>query len=131
MSLLYYLGILYNLYSPNFLYYFNLDIAHFAKVDCLLLKTISRMKCGFFGTFLYVEQYFIPKKSVSSWPSEGWTNQARPNNQICPNWLEGLCLVGSALKRTHCNQVFGYKLLFYIEKASKKSTFHLDIVFSN
>ena len=63
-----------------------MDISHFEKVDCLLLKTISRVKCGFFGTFLYVEQYFIPKKSVSSWPSEGWTNQAWPNKQNQPDF---------------------------------------------
>ena len=66
------------------------------------------MKCGFFGSFFYVEQYFIPKKSVSSWPSEGWTNEAQPNNQNQPN-----------------------KILFYIQIGPKNPHFILDIVFSN
>ena len=54
------------------------------------------MKWGFFETFLYVEQQFIPKKFVASWSSEGWQNQARPNLQNCPNWADfgGLAVPG-------------------------------------
>ena len=31
---------------------------------------------GVFETFLYVEQYFIPKKLIFACPFEGWANQA-------------------------------------------------------
>ena len=40
---------------------------------------------GFFETFLCVDQYFIPKKLIFTWPFEGWANQAAAHYQNLPN----------------------------------------------
>ena len=53
---------------------------------------------GFFDTFLYVEQCFIPQKLI----------------QIGQILVVGSYPVGPAFKRTRQDQLFGYKTLFYI-----------------
>ena len=43
------------------------DLAQVSKDDGIPLSQYMFMVCGFFDTFLYVEQLFIPKKSLASW----------------------------------------------------------------
>ena len=39
------------------------------------------MKCGSFETFLYVEKYIIPKKTILAWHFEGYSNKAAAQYQ--------------------------------------------------
>ena len=75
---------------------------------------------AFFGTFLHVEQEFIPKKSVASCPLEGRANQGRPIQPFCPNGLDWPAMVSPALQRTWSHRFLGYILLFYMQKGPKK-----------
>ena len=47
---------------------FSLIKAPFQKADLQYPLKYPLSVCAFFGTFLYVEQCFIPKKSMASWP---------------------------------------------------------------
>ena len=77
--------------------------------------------CGFFETFLHVEEEFIAKKFFASCPFKGRANHCRPIQAICPNGLDWPVLVSLALKRTWWKNFFGYFLLFYRPKGFKKT----------
>ena len=63
-------------------------------------KQYTSTNFAFFGTFLHVEQEYIPQKSVASCPLEGRANHGRPIQPIWAEWLDWPALVSPALQRT-------------------------------
>ena len=56
---------------------------------------------------------YYGKKTLHGRPFEGWPNRARPSKPFLPKWIEWLCPVRSALKRTSVQDLNSFSIMIY------------------